>query len=55
MPSALVSDLRSPRLDGANGGEGRLPIPMGEGGTRGTPVGEVCAGREGKPTERGEP
>ena len=35
-PSALASDRRSLKLDGANGGrggDGRLPIPIGEGGT----------------------
>jgi hypothetical protein len=29
-------------LEGAKGGDGRLPMPMGEGGTRG----EDCTGRE---------
>ena len=31
-PSALANDRRSPKLDGANGGEGLLPIPIGDGG-----------------------
>lgn len=55
-PSADASERRSDRLDGANGGEGRLPAPeiaprpptpapapIGEGGTREL-FGDVCAG-----------
>lgn len=60
-PSADVSERRSDRLDGANGGDGRLavpemapippkpaPAPIGEGGTREL-FGDVCAaGRAGR-------
>jgi hypothetical protein len=45
-PSAEASERRSPRLDGANGGEG-LFTPIGEGGTR-EELGEVCVGRAGR-------
>lgn len=53
-PSALAKDLRSPKLEGANGGEGRLPAPIGEGGTLdevGDVVGKGREGRDGPPAE----
>ena len=62
-PSALVSDLRSPRLDGVNVGDGLKGV-AGEVGTLGTDgtalareeVGEVCGGRDGSvgPPDSGE-
>lgn len=62
-PSALVSDLRSPRLDGANVGDGLKGV-AGEAGVLGAAgaalareeVGDVCGGRDGSvgPPDSGE-
>lgn len=62
-PSALANDLRSPRLDGANGGDGRKGI-FGEAvvlDADGTALareeaGDVCGGRDGSdgPPDSGE-
>lgn len=55
-PSALANDRRSPKLDGVKGGEGLLPIPIGDGGIGirdevGDVVGKGREGREGMPVD----
>lgn len=63
-PSVEAKDRLSPRLEGANGGEGRCgttgegsfaPAPIGDGGWPREALGE-CVGREGRegPEDNGE-